>query len=490
MSNERGFELVPATTAPAPATPETQSPGPDRYLGFIESNRDGYTARLFHGTSISPVQTYRSKTFDEAKEWLGRQVPGRVLAPLSPRHPDTPRAAPAPPGADPGEKKPAPAPHQSHRAGKPESQSKAVDERPAPEVRARADEPVEKAPPGTSDQKEQGTLDDRNRITTLGELGDFLHEKADRDVENFKAGLGRGVEDGSSVLVATALASGADLLGLAFKGSTGWMRLGADLGQGGRWAPLKEVGNLLSFPGAGAAGELVGAGLGAAGRGVLTQAERGVARAGEAIEEVVTGAAAGASRLGPRLATEGAHAGALPALAKEAGMVERSTDQLMRATVGTGRAGTVARSHSFGNLMTKEQQTVREIEKALESTNTWHYEGLKRAFRGKVPSEMEAHHLALAQLFRNGPAKYRFLENYVPTVPLSEADHLMVHQGVTVGKNAYRGINEVLANYWRRSLSEPELKQAVAVCARYYDKLGAHEWASSIRKVAAIAFRG
>ena len=128
---------------------------------------------------------------------------------------------------------------------------------------------------------------------------------------------------------------------------------------------------------------------------------------------------------------------------------------------------------------------IREIENALWRTNTWTYEGMRRMFGGKLKTELHAHHLALAMLFRNGPQRLRFLEMYVPSVPLSDLEHIEMHQGANDGT----GINAILKDYWMRPLSENELKAAIAKCARFYASLGAREWAAVLRRFSTIVFR-
>lgn len=493
MSVERGFEFVVPGSPPPGANPPPQPPGtppaaaPPRYFGFISRNPDNtYTPRIHRGDALGMLRPQVGPRFsgpEEARSWLQKEGPrGREMAEIPlPKTPDR-----APPPLEKREAKPE-APHRAEQVPKPHRKSpappgeKAPDRQAAPQPGARAREAVETAPPAPR-KNPDSLLDDANPITTFGELADFLHRKLERDVGRWKEDLGRDVEAGTDPLLATFFATGLGAFEIIFKGATGWMRLGADAGEGGKWAPLKEAGNLLSVPGLGGVlAEGIIAGGASLGRFTLTQAERGVAYAGGMVDDLAKGMNNfGPPRFGPQLAAETGYA---DDLYRQAGRIDEQIEQGSRAvSLRTGGSGQAA-SGTWESLTTRQQAIIRRIEDALQGTGSWHYEGLKRMLSDGSRRAMDAHHLALASLFRRGPPQFRFLEKWVPSVPLTEVEHVLAHQGVTISDDVYGGLNYALreADLYTGALGNAQLFRGVEECALYYERLGAIEYAEVLR---------
>jgi hypothetical protein len=87
---------------------------------------------------------------------------------------------------------------------------------------------------------------------------------------------------------------------------------------------------------------------------------------------------------------------------------------------------------------------------------------------------LHEHHLVPKSLFRRGPKKTRDLIDYVPSVPLAEAEHL---------NTLHSALNECLRrqNLWQRDLSAAELRRAIDLVSEFYDQHGLRHFAAAIR---------
>ena len=87
---------------------------------------------------------------------------------------------------------------------------------------------------------------------------------------------------------------------------------------------------------------------------------------------------------------------------------------------------------------------------------------------------LHQHHLIPQSLFSYGPAKTRDLIDYVPSVPLAEAERL---------KTLHSDLNNFLKKkgFWQRSLSSSELRAAITLTAEFYEQRGLRHFAAAIR---------
>ena len=94
---------------------------------------------------------------------------------------------------------------------------------------------------------------------------------------------------------------------------------------------------------------------------------------------------------------------------------------------------------------------------------------------------LHQHHLIPKSLFLYGPAKTRDLIDYIPSVPLSEAEHL---------KTVHSELNNFLATkgLWQRSLSSSELRAAIGLTAEFYERRGLRHFAAAIRGFCGLAY--
>ena len=102
------------------------------------------------------------------------------------------------------------------------------------------------------------------------------------------------------------------------------------------------------------------------------------------------------------------------------------------------------------------------------------YAQLKDVLQGE---ELQQHHLIPKSLFMHGPRETRDLIDYIPSVPLSGAEHL---------KTLHSVLNDYLKGHglWQRDLSATELSHAVHLCARFYAERGLNHFAQAIREFA------
>jgi hypothetical protein len=99
------------------------------------------------------------------------------------------------------------------------------------------------------------------------------------------------------------------------------------------------------------------------------------------------------------------------------------------------------------------------------------YAELKAILKGEGLHE---HHLVPKSLFLRGALKTRNLIDYVPSVPLAEAEHL---------KTLHSALNEWLRkeNLWQRDLSAAELRRAIDLVSEFYERHGLRHFAAAVR---------
>ena len=87
---------------------------------------------------------------------------------------------------------------------------------------------------------------------------------------------------------------------------------------------------------------------------------------------------------------------------------------------------------------------------------------------------LHQHHLIPKSLFLHGPMKARDLIDYVPSVPLAEAEHL---------KTLHSALNGLLRknDLWQRDLSASELSRAIDLASEFYERHGLRHFAAAIR---------
>ncbi len=98
------------------------------------------------------------------------------------------------------------------------------------------------------------------------------------------------------------------------------------------------------------------------------------------------------------------------------------------------------------------------------------YAQLKIALKGEG---LHQHHLIPKSLLLHGPIKTRNLIDYVPSVPLTEAEHL---------KTLHTALNELLRRngLWQRDLSAAELRRAIDLVSEFYERHGLRHFAAAI----------
>ena len=99
------------------------------------------------------------------------------------------------------------------------------------------------------------------------------------------------------------------------------------------------------------------------------------------------------------------------------------------------------------------------------------YSELKGALGGEG---LHQHHLIPKSLFLHGPNQTRDLIDYVPSVPLTKAEHL---------KTLHPMLNELLRaeRLWQRDISADELRRAIDLAAEFYERHGIRHFAAAIR---------
>lgn len=95
---------------------------------------------------------------------------------------------------------------------------------------------------------------------------------------------------------------------------------------------------------------------------------------------------------------------------------------------------------------------------------------------------LHQHHLIPKSLFRYGPQWGRALGDFVPSVPLAEAEHLATLHPV---------LNEYLKEHglWQRPLSDGELEKAIELTAGFYAERGLRHFAAAIHEFQARVYR-
>jgi hypothetical protein len=87
---------------------------------------------------------------------------------------------------------------------------------------------------------------------------------------------------------------------------------------------------------------------------------------------------------------------------------------------------------------------------------------------------LHQHHLIPKSLLLYGPAVTQDLVDYVPSVPLAEAEHL---------KTLHAALNSLLRerHLWQRRLTGAELREAIELVAQFYDGHGLRHFGAAVR---------
>jgi hypothetical protein len=109
--------------------------------------------------------------------------------------------------------------------------------------------------------------------------------------------------------------------------------------------------------------------------------------------------------------------------------------------------------------------------------NEWWISSIQSYAQLRITLEGEGlhqHHLISKSLFLHGPIPTRGIIDYVPSVTLSQAEHL---------RTLHTSLNRFLEgkSLWQRSLSSRELSEAIDFTADFYQRRGLRHFAAAIR---------
>jgi hypothetical protein len=97
---------------------------------------------------------------------------------------------------------------------------------------------------------------------------------------------------------------------------------------------------------------------------------------------------------------------------------------------------------------------------------------LKEILKGEG---LHQHHLVPQSLLRHGPQKTKGLIDYVPSIPLTEGEHL---------RAMHRNLDATLkqAGLWKKELSRTQLERAIKITANFYEHNELQHFAEAVRE--------